>query len=81
MPTRINFLLTCRDVTQHVTDYMEGSLPAHRRLAMQLHLALCWMCRNYLDQLRRTSALLHGRGLPPPAQDVETGIVERMRRG
>jgi len=72
-------LLTCKDITEHVTEYMEGSLPAHRRLTVQLHLGLCRMCRAYLDQLRRTSALLRGRSLPPPSPDIEERIVERAR--
>ena len=72
-------LLTCREVSEDATGYMEGGLSVQRRLAVQLHLSLCRMCRNYLEQLRRTAALLRGRPLPPPAADIEQKIIERAR--
>ena len=73
-------MLTCRDVTEHATDFMEGALPIRARLAMRLHLFACRMCRAYLDQLRRTVALLRGRGLAEPPPAVEERIVARAMR-
>jgi hypothetical protein len=35
------------------------------------------MCRAYLDQLRRTAALLGRRHLPPPPAAIEDRIVTR----
>ena len=81
MRQRITILLTCREVTEHATDYMEGALPARRRLAVRLHLALCRMCRAYLTQLQRTAALLRGRPLPPPPAEVEETILRRIKDG
>jgi predicted anti-sigma-YlaC factor YlaD len=77
MRPRLPFLLSCREVTELATDYMEAALPLHRRLAVELHLRLCRMCRAYLEQLRRTAALLRGQALPPPAAEVEGAIVTR----
>ncbi len=79
MRPRMNFVLTCRDVTEHATDYMERALPLGTRLAVRLHLFLCRMCRTYLEQLRSAAALLHGRPLPPPAAEVEAQIVARAK--
>ncbi len=73
-------MLSCRDLTEHATDYMEGALPVRTRLAVRLHLILCAMCRAYLLQLRRTSALLRGRALPAPPPEVEGRIVARAKR-
>lgn len=73
-------MLTCRDLTEHATNYMEGTLPLRTRLAVRLHLFLCGMCRAYLRQLRRTVALLRGRRLAPPPGEVEERIVARARQ-
>jgi len=72
-------VLTCRDVTEHATDFMEGALPVRTHLAMRLHLFICRMCRAYLAQLRRTAALLRGRRLPAPPAEVEGRIVARAK--
>ena len=72
-------MLTCRDVTEHATDYMEGALPPRAWLAVRLHLFVCRMCRVYVDQLRRTARLLRGCRLPPPLPEVEARIVARAK--
>ena len=74
-------MLTCRDVTEHATDFMEGALPVRTHLAMRLHLFLCRMCRAYLHQLRRTVGLLRGRALPGASEGVEGRIVEQSKEG
>jgi hypothetical protein len=56
-------MLTCRDVTEMTTDYLERALPLHRRMGMRMHLACCSFCRRHLLQVRAAIALL-GR-LPP----------------
>ncbi len=80
MRPRFPFVLTCRDVTEHATDYMEGALTVRMRSAVRLHLFLCRMCRAYLEQLRRTAGLLRGHGLAPPPAEVEARIVARATR-
>ena len=75
MSLRFPGLPTCRDVAAHATDYMEGTLPHRQWLAVRLHLAMCRMCRAYLDQLARTASLLRGVALAPPAADVEARIL------
>jgi anti-sigma factor RsiW len=73
-------VLKCRDVSELATDYMEGALPAHRRLAVRLHLMLCAMCRNYLDQLHKTRRLLADRPMPPPPPEVEERLLAARPR-
>ena len=74
-------MLICRDVTELTTDYLEGSLPLRRRLAMRWHLALCSFCRRHLRQVRATVGLLHR--IPEPvlapeaADDVLRRVIER----
>ncbi len=50
--------MTCRELVELVTDYLEGTLPAAERARFEAHLADCPDCTNYLDQMRRTVQLL-----------------------
>src|SRR4051794_27080404 len=48
--------LTCKELVELVTLYLEGVLPAGERLRVEEHLAGCGACRNYIDQMRKTLA-------------------------
>lgn len=49
--------ITCKEVVELVTDYLEGSLSAEIRMQMDRHLAGCDGCTAYLDQMRQTIRL------------------------
>jgi anti-sigma factor ChrR (cupin superfamily) len=51
-------MLTCREISELATDYMEGELSLVRRLSFSFHLFMCHVCREYVDQLKRTVKLL-----------------------
>ncbi|HET9437786.1 MAG TPA: zf-HC2 domain-containing protein [Gaiellaceae bacterium] len=57
--------LTCREVVELVTDYLEGALPPDERLDFERHLVWCSWCRDYLDHMRRTIELT---GLPDESE-------------
>jgi anti-sigma factor RsiW len=44
----------CIEFVELVTEYLEGSLPAHERRAFEHHLTLCDGCTAYLAQIRET---------------------------
>jgi anti-sigma factor RsiW len=46
--------LTCREVVELVTDYLEDALPPEDRARFDEHLALCPGCDSYLNQIRLT---------------------------
>ena len=48
--------LTCAEVVELVTDYLEGALAAPERARFERHLAGCEGCTSYLDQMRHTIA-------------------------
>jgi hypothetical protein len=68
-------MLKCRDVSEMASDYLDSGLTLRARLGMRLHLALCGMCRAYLDQLRKTTRLLGQGTLPPAAPETEARLV------
>lgn len=71
-------MLRCRDVTERASDLLDGSLPLRARLALRLHLAMCSMCRTYLDQLRKTRSLLARGRLDPPDRETEEALIARI---
>ena len=46
--------LTCHEVVELVTDYLEDALSAEDRRRVEEHLALCDGCEGYLAQMRET---------------------------
>ncbi len=49
----VNYL-TCREVVELVTDYLEGAMPAAERSRFEEHLMGCEGCEIYLDQVKTT---------------------------
>jgi predicted anti-sigma-YlaC factor YlaD len=50
--------LTCKELVELVTDYLEGALPPSDRRRFDDHLTNCPYCRIYLDQMRETVRML-----------------------
>jgi anti-sigma factor RsiW len=50
--------LTCRELVELVTDYLEGVLPQLERARFEDHLAGCGPCTKYLAQMRETLSLV-----------------------
>ena len=71
--------LTCKQVTELVTDYMHGALRAEERVRFEQHLYACTWCMTYLGQMRRTVACasqLSARN----AQSSRAALIELFRR-
>lgn len=49
--------MTCKELVELVTDYLEGTLPAEVRTRMEQHLTRCDGCTHYLEQMRQTIRL------------------------
>jgi len=50
--------LTCIELVELVTDYLEGGLDADERTRFEEHIGACQGCANYLDQMRTTIAVM-----------------------
>ena len=46
--------MTCKELVELVTDYLEGALPPEDVKDFERHLSVCSSCRNYLTQMRQT---------------------------
>jgi anti-sigma factor RsiW len=71
--------LTCREIVELVTDYLEGTMPAPVRRRFQEHLAGCQGCSHYLEQMRATirlTGMLSEDSLPP---ELKEALLEAFR--
>ena len=64
--------LSCRDVVDLLTDYLDGALPPLTHERVEAHLATCPDCTAYLEQIRATIDVvgrLREEDLPEPMRD------------
>jgi anti-sigma factor RsiW len=63
--------LTCQEIVELVTDYLDGSLPERQATRFAAHLAHCPECRDHVENMR-TAISIAGRvrhaSLSPAAQ-------------
>ena len=71
--------LTCAELVELVTDYLEGTLPRRDRRRMEKHLRACDGCTAYLESIRATIAI--AGELPPGPVDphVHDRLLEAFR--
>ena len=71
--------MTCRQLVELVTDYLEDRLNERERRRFDEHLDVCADCREYVEQMRQTVAGL-GRlpeeSLSPTTRDA---LLEAFR--
>lgn len=71
--------LTCTELVELVTEYLEGGLSAAERERFEEHVGSCEGCSTYLDQMRQTLAMvgmLREEDLSPAMQDT---LLEAFR--
>ena len=54
--------MTCKELVELVTDYLEGRLPPAQVEEFEQHLELCEGCVTYVDQIRATMDLVGSVG-------------------
>ncbi len=50
-------MLTCPEIVQLITEYLEDAMPLETRLRFERHVAICPACRGFLAQMRETLRL------------------------
>lgn len=76
--------MTCRELVELVTAWLDDALPAAERERFEAHLAECPYCRTYLDQMRQTAQLLGGLSestIDPAARDALLARFRDWSRG
>jgi anti-sigma factor RsiW len=79
MSRRKNQMLTCQEMVELVTDYLEGRLDDAARARFEAHVAECDACVLYIEQMRETIVVL---GHIPPeslSADAEQELMAAFR--
>lgn len=72
-------MLTCRELTELATDYLEGRMPLRRRVAFWFHVAMCGHCRAYLRQMKATVRTLGRLPADPIPPEVAKAMLHQFR--
>jgi hypothetical protein len=71
--------LTCRELVETVTAYLEGAMPSPERRRFELHLLGCRVCPAYLEQLRTTVRVLGRLREDDVAEPARTDLLAAFR--
>lgn len=71
--------LSCKELVELVTDYLENALPSRERMLFDEHMELCPGCVTYLTQMRMTITAVGS--LSPETMDpvARTELLEVFR--
>jgi hypothetical protein len=75
--------LTCQEVVELVTDYLESALPPEQLALFEQHINFCDGCEWYLDQMRRTVAAvgrIQEQDVPPETRDALLAAFRDWKR-
>jgi anti-sigma factor RsiW len=72
-------MLSCREIVELVTDYLEGDLDAETTAALETHLDLCPGCVRYVEQIRETITTLGEVSSDNLSTDTQARLLEAFR--
>ena len=71
--------LSCQELSDLITEYLEGSLTFSEKIRFQIHLGFCSGCRNYLNQMKYTIRTLGKLPPEPMPTEVRDELLQRFR--
>jgi len=73
-------MLSCKELTEILTEYMEGSMPFSQRAALRFHLMMCEHCRAYVRQTKMTMKALGKLPVEPMPDPVKEELLRHYRK-
>ena len=71
--------ISCQELVEIVTDYLEGALDPELQARFEYHLTLCDGCVWYVDQIRMVADAVGRVGEEDVPPEVRDGLVEAFR--
>jgi anti-sigma factor RsiW len=71
--------LSCQELVELVTDYLEGALDDRDLRAFEGHLAGCDGCTEYVEQLRATIRIVGTLSPDDLTPDAEAALMQAFR--
>jgi anti-sigma factor RsiW len=72
--------LTCREMVELVTDFLEGRLQLADRTRFELHICYCGGCRAYLQQMRALVAAAGKLTEESVSAEAKAALLQAFRR-
>jgi anti-sigma factor RsiW len=73
--------ITCQELVEQVTEYLDGALPVEEAELLEQHINFCEGCDWYVDEMRRTIATgSHLREVHVPAEVLEPLLIAFRER-
>jgi anti-sigma factor RsiW len=71
--------LSCQELVELVTDYLEGALDDRDARAFERHLAACDGCTEYVEQLRATIRVVGSLTPDDLTPEAEAALLQAFR--
>ena len=71
--------LSCQELVELVTDYLENALSADERARFEAHIGRCDGCTEYLRQMRRTIELTGTLSPESLSPEAERALLQAFR--
>lgn len=76
-------MITCEEFEGFIMQYLEGDLPALKRIVFELHMKVCRECRDYLSAYQRSietaKAATEQQELPEIPEDLVAAILSAQK--
>ena len=71
--------LTCQELVELVSDYLEGALDEETTARFEQHVALCPGCERYLNQMKETASILGEIPVESLSDEVQATLLRTFR--
>ena len=71
--------LSCQELVELITDYLEGMLRAEMRQRFENHIAHCSGCQTYLEQMRATIRVTGTLKRESLSAEAEVALLDAFR--
>jgi hypothetical protein len=68
--------LSCQELVELVTDYLEGALSEDDRARFERHISPCDGCRIYVEQMRQTIEVVGRLSVDALTPEAERDLLE-----
>jgi anti-sigma factor RsiW len=72
-------MLTCQELVELITDYVEGALDEQRHADVTRHLSECDDCLRYVSQLQQTGRVLASTPAPTLSTEDRAALLAAYR--
>ena len=76
--------MSCKELVELVTNYLEDALPPQERLRFEEHMTICPGCVTYVEQMRETVQLvgnLREESISPETRDQLLAAFRDWKHG